>query len=172
MYLEHTFAERAGLTCHRSLFRERLQRMAGDRPLVDWLVEEANVRGCFGVTTRELSERGPTPGVCDEQLVAALLMPHGPLDVRLFKLVLRLIQRGTLDPGRAWLEARKERADSTLYWLLQRVPDAERTPAVERLMAAQPSPPRGYRPLPIEYDARRLLRRPATAESTWRAARR
>lgn len=172
MYREHTFAERAGLTRHRSLFRDRLQRLAGDRPLVDWLVEEANVRGCFGVTTREVPDRPPTPGLSDEQLIAALLMPHGPLDVRLFKLVVRLIQRGTLEPKRAWLEARKERAESTLYWLLQRVPDAERTPPVQQLIAAQSSPPRGYRPLPIEYDARRLLRRPATAESTWRAARR
>lgn len=157
---------------HRSLFRERLQRLAGQRPLIDWLVEEANVRGHFGVTTLELPQRAPVPGVSDEQLIAALLMPHAPLDVRVFTLVVRMIQRGGMSPTSLWLEARKERADSTLFWLLERVPDEERTAELERAATAQPRPPRGYRPLPIEYDARRLIRRPATRESTCRAARR
>ena len=83
-----------------------------------------------------------------------------------------MIQRGELDPPRLWLEARKERADSVLFWLLQQVPVEERTAAVEQIAAAQPIAPRGYRPLPIQYDARRLIRRPASRESTWRAARR
>lgn len=172
MYRERTFAERASQTAHRSFFRERWERFASPRPLVDWLVEEANVRGYFGVTTLHVPERAPTPGLSDEELVAALLMPHGPLDVRLFTLVVRMIQRGRMEPSRLWLEARKERADSTLYWLLQLVPTEERTPSLKHMAAAQPRPPRGYRPLPIVYDARRLVRRAATRESTWRAARR
>ncbi len=172
MYRAPTFAERARATLHRSLFRERLQRRAGGVPLVDWLVEEANVRGHFGATTLTVPERAPAASLSDEELIAALLMPHGELDVRLFKLVLRMIQRGALEPRRLWLEARKERADPVLFWLLQQVPAEERTAEVERVVAAHPLPPRGYRPLPIQYDARRLLRRPATRESTCRAARR
>ena len=172
MYREPTFAERARMTKHRSFFRDRLQRLAGQRAVVDWLVEEANVRGYFGVTTLELRERAPTPGLSDEEIVAGLLMPHAVLDVRLFKLVVRMIQRGNIDARRLWLEARKERADSVLFWLLEQVPGEERTSEVEQVAAAQPVPPRGYRPLPIQYDPRRLLRRPANRETTWRAARR
>ena len=172
MYVERTFAERTGQVPHRSLFRERLQRTAGERPLIDWLVEEANVRGHFGVVSASLGEREPSPWLADEALVAALLMPHGPLDVRLFTLVVRMIQKGHMDPRRLWLEARKERADATLYWLLERVPEEERNEAVVRTVAMQSEPPRGYRPLPIDYDPRRLIRRAATRESTWRAARR
>lgn len=172
MYRASTFSETAHATMHRSLLRERLQRMAGARPIVDWLVEEANVRGYFGVTTLQVPDRSPSESLSDEQLVAALLMPHGELDVRLFKLVLRMIQRGEMSATRLWLEARKERADSVLFWLVERVPAEERSAEVERVAAAQPLPPRGYRPLPIRYDAGRLLRRPATRESTWRAARR
>lgn len=140
--------------------------------MVDWLVDEANIRGHFGVTATNVPERPAALWLSNEQLIAALLMPHGPLDVRLFTLVIRMIQRGAVTPKALWLEARKERADWALYWLLQRVPAAERTAEVEQVAAAQPNPPRGYRPLPIEYDARRLLRRAATLESTWRAARR
>jgi hypothetical protein len=170
MYREPTFSERARSTRHRSFFRERLQRLAGERSLTDWLVEEANVRGYFGAMGVEVPQRPPTPGLRDEALVAALLMPHAVLDVRLFKLVIRLLQRGTVDKERLWLEARKERADSTLYWLLQQVPAAERTPELLRVLPS--APPRGYRPLPIDYDGRRLLRRAATKASTWKAARR
>jgi hypothetical protein len=172
MYREPTIAERTRATMHRSFFRERLQRLAGDRSIVDWLVEEANVRGHFGVTTLEVPTRAPTPGLSNEEIVAGLLMPHGELDTRLFKLVLRMIQRGPIDPRKLWLEARKERADPLLFWLLERVPTEERTPGVERVTAAHPLVPRGYRPLPIHYDPRRLIRRPATRETTWRAARR
>lgn len=170
MYREPTFAERARLTLHRSFFRERLQRVAGERALTDWLVEEANVRGYFGATGTSVPDRAPCAWLTDEQLVAALLMPHAVLDVRLFKLVVRLLQAGKVAPQRLWLEARKERADSTLFWLLQQVPASEKTPALERLLPA--SAPRGYRPLPIEYDSRRLLKREATKASTWKAARR
>ncbi|MBL8949374.1 MAG: hypothetical protein JNK82_01260 [Myxococcaceae bacterium] len=166
MYRPRTLAECARLTLHRSLFREKLQRLAGAKSVTDWLVEEANVRGHFGATTLEVPDRAPTEGLLDEQLIAALLMPHSELDVRLFKLVVRIIQRARLDPSRLWLEARKERAEGVLFWLLQQVPEEERTTEVRLAIDVQPNPPRGYRPLPIEYDARRLLRRPATSATT------
>jgi hypothetical protein len=172
MYRQRTFAEVTRQLAHRSLFRERLAREAAATSVDQWLVEEANLRGWFGATGTSMPDRAPCAWLTHERLVVGLLMPHGPLDVRLFKLVLRVLQSGALSPRVLWLEARKERAAATLYWLLQQVPDEERTPSLEAIASAQPAPPRGYLPLPIEYDARRLIKRPATKESTWRAARR
>ena len=43
-----TFSEITGQTPHRSLWRASLQQRAGVRPLDEWLVEQANLRGIFG----------------------------------------------------------------------------------------------------------------------------
>ncbi len=172
MYRQPTFGEVSASPAHRSILRAHLQREAGARAVDDWLVEEANLRGWFGATGLQVPDRPICPWLPSEALLAALLMPHGPMDVRLFKLVLRMLQSGQLEPLRVWLEAKKERADHTLYWLLERVPEEERNAAVEAVRAAHPAPPRGYRPLPISYDPSRLIKRPATKESLWRAARR
>lgn len=166
-----TFGELSANPAHRSIFRDRLQRLAGSRQLDDWLLEEANVRGNFGAVG-PASPRSPTPGLTDEALIVALLMPHTPADGRLFKLVVRMVQRLPLLPGDLWFLARRERADRVLYWLLQRVPSSERNDRVLEVLAAQPRPPRGYVGLRFNYDAARLLRRPATRESVWKAARR
>lgn len=157
---------------HRSFFRERLQRLAGSAALDDWLVEEANVRGHLGAVGVDIPERAPTVGISSEELIIALLMPHSPVDGRLFKLVIRMLQRAHIDPKSLWLGARRERADGVLYWLLQQVPASERTGSIEALLAVNPSAPRGYRGLRFDYDGSRLLRRPATKESVWKAARR
>jgi hypothetical protein len=53
-----TFGELSATPFHKSFFRLRLQRLAGERALDEWLVEEANVRGYFGaVGVGELSRR-------------------------------------------------------------------------------------------------------------------
>jgi len=70
------------------------------------------------------------------------------------------------------LHARRERADQVLYWLLNLVPETERTHRLVALIDACPTPPRGYSGLRFNYSSARLLRRPATKESVWRAARR
>lgn len=157
---------------HRSFFRERLQRLAGSRPLEDWLVEEANVRGHLGATGPSIPDRVPTPQLSDGDLVVALLMPHSQVDGRLFKLVVRLLQRTSIDPRTLWFYARRERADRVLFWLLNLVPLPERTATITALIDACPAPPRGYRGVQFNYSSARLLRRPATKESVWRAARR
>ena len=167
-----TFGTLSANPTHRSFFRERLGRLAGARALDDWLVEEANVRGHLGAVGPAVSDRVPTAGLSDEELIVALLMPHTPADGRLFKLVVRMLQRATIDPSSLWFQARRERADRVLYWLLQQVPEPERTAGISALLAAIPGPPRGYRGLRFNYDGSRLLRRPATRESVWRAARR
>lgn len=157
---------------HRSFFRDRVQGLAGDRPLEDWLVEEANVRGHLGATGPSIPDRLPTPQLSDGDLVVALLMPHSQVDGRLFKLVVRLLQRTSIDPKTLWFHARRERADRVLYWLLSLVPLSERTATITALIEACPAPPRGYRGVQFNYSSARLLRRPATKESVWRAARR
>lgn len=167
-----TFGSLSGNPAHRSFFRERLERLADGLPLDVWLVEEANVRGYLGAVGREVPERPATPDLRDETLAVALLMPQIPVDGRLLKLVVRLLQRATIDPGFLWFQARRERADRVLYWLLQLVPESERTGGVAAALAACPGPPRGYRGVRFNYDGSRLLRRPATKESVWRAARR
>ena len=138
----------------------------------DWLVEEANVRGFLGAVGAAIPDRAASPGVTDIDLVVALLMPHAAADGRVFKLIVRLLQKVEVDARRVWLCARREQADRALYWLLQQVPGSERVGGVASLLEAAPVAPRGYRPLKFNYDGRRLLRRPATKESLWKAARR
>ncbi|MHB8872355.1 MAG: hypothetical protein ACYC8T_01590 [Myxococcaceae bacterium] len=138
----------------------------------DWLVEEANVRGYLGAVGVQVPDRAPTPDLSDEALVVALLMPHTPADGRLLKLVIRLLQRARVEPNSLWFQARRERADRVLYWLLQLVPEPERTGGVAAALAACSGAPRGYRGVRYNYDGNRLIRRPATKESVWRAARR
>lgn len=157
---------------HRSFFRERLARLAGTRALDDWLVEEANARGHFGASGVGDLQRKPAAGLSDEELIVALLMPHTPADGRLFKLVVRMLQRAPLDASALWLAARREQADRVLFWLLQQIPASERTARIEAIAAAHPAAPRGYRGLDYHYDARRLLWRAATKESVWKAGRR
>ena len=168
-----TFGDLSANAPHRSFFRDRLRRLAGDQPLDDWLVEEANVRGHHGAVGRAVPERPRTGGLSDEALIVALLMPQTPADGRLFKLVTRMLQRATIEAKALWFLARKERADRLLFWLLQLVPPVERTAGVEAVWAAAIQvPPRGYRGVRFNYDGSRLLRRPATKESVWRAAQR
>ncbi|MBS1151913.1 MAG: hypothetical protein H6Q89_3611, partial [Myxococcaceae bacterium] len=154
--MKTTFGSLSGNPAHRSFFREKLQRLAGEQPLDDWLLEEANVRGHVGAVGAAVAERPPTAGLSDESLVVALLMPHTPSDGRLFKLVVRMIQKAALDPRALWFQARRERAEPVLYWLLQQIPASERTGAVPALAAARPTPPRGYRGMKFNYDSARL----------------
>jgi hypothetical protein len=167
--MQPTFGELSATPRHRSFFRLKLQEIAGARPLDEWLVEEANVRGYFGAVGVGELTRPPTDGLSDEALIVAILMPHTPADGRLFKLVLRMVQRAQIDVARLWFWAKREQADGVLFWLLSRVPEAEMTPSVVHVLSGQRRP-RGYRPLNYNYDTQRLIRRVATKESVCRAA--
>lgn len=153
-----TFAAHSAQPPHRSLFLAELQRKAGGVPLDEWLVAQANARGYLGAYGPLSLD--PEPHLAAEEILVALLMPHGLADGRLFKLVLRMIQSGRLDLPRLHLMAKRERADGVLWWLLERVPDEERGDEVRNLHRLIGGPPRGYRPLALDYDARRLVRRP------------
>jgi hypothetical protein len=167
-----TFAE----LCHepppRSLWRERLQRRAGGLSVDDYLLDEANLRGFRGAYRVDTQRRSADAALSLEEVVVGLLSPHSPADARIFKLVLRILQSGALDPRRLWLVARRERADRPLYWLLQRVPLEERDESVRAISARMPTPPRGYRGMDYRYDPQRLVRRPARKEDLWRTKQR
>lgn len=165
-----TVAQALNAPLHRSVFRDRLSRFASRRSVEDWVLEEANARSHFGAVGSEAVDREPTKGLDDEDLIVALLMPHAELDGRLFKLIVRMLQRAPIDAPRLRLRARRERADHALWWLVSLVPDPERTGVIPELLSA--GPPRGYRPLSYDYDPKRLLKRPATAEALWARARR
>lgn len=166
-----TLAECAHQMGPRSLWIESLRECAAPNSLEEWLVEEANVRGFFGASGRELPQRPPTGRLSDEDIVVALLSPHALADGRIFKLVVRMVQSGRLQPERLLFRARRERATGPIYWLLHLVPESERSEPLLTLLHKLDAPPRGYRPLDYRYDPDRLVRRPAGKGILWRAPR-
>lgn len=170
MLTERTLAEAASATPPRSFWRARLARRAHPLGVHEYLIDEANVRGVWGAFRAATPERSRDDALDDEDLVVGLLAPQAPVDVRILKLVLRLLQSGKLDTHKLLLRARRERSIGPLFWLLERVPAEERTEPVERLTAAllAAGRPRGYRDLDLRYDATRLIRTPAHREDLWR----
>lgn len=151
---------------HRSLWRRALARRAGEQPLDDWLVEQANLRGFHGAFLARPVGVEVDDGLSLEDIVVGLCQPHAPADARTLKLALRILQSGQVDPDHlAWL-ARKERADFVLYWFLQIVPNEERNDAVDQVASRFASPPRGQRRASYRYDPARLLRRRAALPSS------
>lgn len=162
-----TFAALCSQPAHRSFWRAGLAQRSGSLPTDEWLVEQANLRGFFGAFGRDAPTTPVDPTLTLEDIVCGLLQPHGPADGRLFKLVLRILQSGKVAPDRLAALARRERAEHLLAWLLERVPDPERTPEVVAIAQAIGTP-RGYRPPAMDYDASRLVRRPfRMTEARW-----
>jgi hypothetical protein len=156
-------------TAHLSFFRRRLERLARGAPLTEWLVAELNLRGYLGATGVRMPDRAPAAGVSVEALLVALAMPHTEADGRLFKLMVRTLQRGPIDVERLARLARRERADTLLAWLLAHLPESERTPTTDALAARLA--PRVNAEVTYRYDFERLVRRPATRERLWRTQR-
>ncbi|MDX2010053.1 MAG: hypothetical protein SFW67_07685 [Myxococcaceae bacterium] len=109
----------------------------------------------------------PTDGITDEEVLVALLMPQAEADARTWKLVVRMLQSGRLDPLRLASLARRERGDVMLAWLLARVPRTEWGPALEAVTQAL-RPPGHLGPVTVVWDASRLVRRPLTKGTSWR----
>lgn len=135
--------------------------------LEDWLIAQANARGVHGAWVIG----GPVARderLTFEDIVVGLCMPHAVADVRVFKLVLRILQTGMVDGPRLARLARMERAEGVLHWLCAGVPAAERNPAFEEIAACFALVPRGWRELRLTYDFGRLLRRPfRLEEASW-----
>ena len=109
-------------TPHLSLLRRRFERLAGDRGVHVWLMDEANRRGYFGAFNADRPQVPLTPEVSDEQLIVGLLMPQAEADARTWKLVVRMLQSGRVRFAELTFLARLERADMLLYWLVHQVP--------------------------------------------------
>ncbi|MFZ5471033.1 MAG: hypothetical protein ACOZIN_16525 [Myxococcota bacterium] len=165
-----TIAQASRQLAPRSFWYQGLTRRAQKRPVDAWLIEQANLRGFFGAAVLPTGA-SIDPALALEEIVIGLLSPHAPMEGRALKLIVRLLQSGQLDTDRLRLLAKRERAEPMLHWLLTRIPPEERNPSIEKLRALFASPPRGYRPIQYDYDASRLIRRPATREQLWRARR-
>lgn len=154
-------------TPHRSFWRAGLEARNPGLPLHEVLVQQANLRGFMGAWSARPPSLPLEPEIGLEEIVVGLCCPQAPAEARLFKLVLRILQSGRVDPRRLLLLAKRERASVVLYWLISLVPDSERNPAFERIAEHFLQPPRGYRPLDYRYDAGRLRRRPLEVEARW-----
>lgn len=155
----------------RSLWYRRLRQRAGQAPVHAWLIEQANLRGFHGAYNAQAYGAQVDPALTLEDIVVGLLSPQAPADGRTFKLVVRILQSGQLDADCLALQARRERAEGVLHWLLHLVPSAEHTPALVALREKFAMSPRGNRGVQYVYDAERLVRRPAGRQQLWRAKR-
>lgn len=133
----------------------------------DYLIDEANLRGFLGAYRSSTPERPLDSALELEDLVVGLLAPQAPVEARIFKLVVRILQSGNLSATKLFIRSRREAAEPALYWLLHQIPPEEQNAAIEALLAQVPQP-RGYRPLDYRYDAQRLIRRPARKNDLWR----
>ncbi len=149
-----TYAERTGLPAHVSLARRALGADAHE-----YLIDQANLRGYVGAwTARDHGTLDASLGL--EEIVVGLLHPEAPIEARVLKLLVRMLQSGDLDLPRLHLVARRERALAHLAWLVALIPPPERSEPVctlEALIAARP-PRQDVRPT-YEYAPDRLLGR-------------
>jgi hypothetical protein len=113
------------------------------------------------------AEGPPTPGLSNEELVVALLMPQAEADARTWKLVVRMLQSERLEVSPLATLARHERAEVMLHWLLGKLPPSERTGGIEAVAAAL-RPARGGSTIKVVWDPSRLVKRVATGEKLWR----
>lgn len=152
---------------HRSFWRERLAKRAGDRRLDEYLVAQANLRGFHGAYGADEPRPDLDPELELRDIVVGLLLPHESADGRVLKLVLRLLQSGQVESeGLLWL-ARKERAVWPLRWLMDLVPAVERNEAIDTFTRRLHAVSRGYRPPAYRYEPRRLIRRPFCRGPAW-----
>ena len=157
---------------HRSFWRADLARRAagygGPSPLLDWLVDQANLRDFRGAVNA-LCGGTLDPSLTLEELVVGLLTPDSPAEGRILKLATRILQ-AELDPGRLLLLARRERAERVLCWLVRGIPEEERTGTVPHLVEAFAArPPRGMGAVHYDYDFQRLIRKAASpARLRWK----
>lgn len=54
MLPRQTFAAACHQPAHWSAFHYRLERLAGNAPVQDWLIEQANLRGFFGAVLADI----------------------------------------------------------------------------------------------------------------------
>ncbi|MFN0061410.1 MAG: hypothetical protein ACKVPX_02670 [Myxococcaceae bacterium] len=163
-----TLASLAQMPAPRSFWRQRIAERASPLGVHEYLIDEANLRGFWGAFRAVTPTRPIDTLLTIEDVVVGLLAPQAPADARIFKLVLRVLQRAEFDTGRLMLRARREYAGAALFWLLSQIPNEESTPAILNLRAAFGTGPRGYRGLRYRFDPSRLHSRRARKGDLWR----
>ncbi|MGH7820114.1 MAG: hypothetical protein ACREQ9_10090 [Candidatus Binatia bacterium] len=160
-----TYAVKMRQPPHRSFFRNALARRArpvgaGRDAVHEYLIDQANLRVFHGAYS-DRSDLGARDPLLDlEDIVVGLLQPHAPAEPRVLKLVVRILQSGSIDPARLLLLARRERALGVLTWLVGLIPAEERNDPIRDLEERlRRNPPRDKRRPSIRYDPRRLVRR-------------
>jgi hypothetical protein len=160
-----TYAEKTRRSPHRSLFRDALAQRAravapGCDAVHEYLIDQANLRGFLGAYSNREDLGALDPSLRVEEIAVGLLQPHAPAEGRVLKLVLRMVQSDRLDLDRLLLLARRERALPVLAWLVDLVPEPERTPPVRALAERLARhPPRDSSRPELDYTPSRLLRR-------------
>lgn len=164
-----TYGEASRLPAHHSFFRQRLEKQvrsrggvgAGD-PVHEYLVDQANLRGYRGAASARSDLGCLDRDLSIEEIVVGLLQPHAPAEPRIVKLVVRILQSGTVSPERLMFLARRERALANLAWVVDLVPEREcNAPLAQLSDRLRRNPPREVRRPRIRYARERLLRRPA-----------
>lgn len=160
-----SYGQKARVPAHVSFFRRRLAARArpaaaGQDPVHEYLIDQANLRGYLGAFSDRDDLGALDPELSREEILVGLLQPHAPADLRAVKLVVRMLQAPDLDVPRLVLLAKRERALENLGWVVSLVPQPELIgslrPLKQRLEA---TPPRDPRRPQINYSPDRLLRR-------------
>lgn len=133
-------------------------------PVHEFLIDQANLRGIGGAVSARSDLGELDPDLALEEIVVGLLQPHAPAEVRVVKLVVRILQSGRCDPARLVFFAKRELALAALRWVVSLVPEPERNDAIRNVEAAlERTPPRGERTPRLNYSTDRLVRRPFRA---------
>ena len=160
---------------HRSFWRAGLVRRAeaypGPTAVLDWLVDQANLRN-FSGAVNAVCRGALDPSLTLEEIVVGLLAPDATAEGRILKLATRILQ-SELDLEKLLLFAKRERAERLLCWLVSGIPEQERRGTVPLLLAAfGQKPPRGEATVRFDYDFGRLIRKAATRTGArWKPAR-
>lgn len=127
----------------------------------EFLVDQANLRGFGGAVSARDDLGTLDEDLTLEEIVVGLLQPQAPAEVRVIKLVVRILQSGRCEAARLVFFAKREYALAALRWIIDLVPETERNEAIREVEAAlADTPPRGERQPRIDYSPARLVRRP------------
>ncbi len=139
----------------------RAQHLASEAdPVHEYLIDQANLRGYRGAFSSREDLGQLDDNITTEDIVVGLLQPHAPVEPRVIKLVVRILQSGHIDTTHLVFLARRERALPMLIWLVDLIPDPERTTPIVTLKQEldASSPPRNPRRPTISYAPERLLK--------------
>lgn len=139
--MQNTLAQRLGISCHVSVLRFKLIRLAKKYPsrspasLEDWLVDVANARGArVIVPSIAIHNFSPPPEeeLSNEELAAAICQPQGLDNPQILRLAAQLISAQLVNVGELRRVAERERIERVLAELARQALRVEPTHAAWR----------------------------------------